>query len=139
MNISFSPIAKYDTISLQQSANSTATKLTFPDQPQLRGKKICGIEMPYVAYDLNGATTVNTTAETYNNAFITLFFEGIEGVYRMPLLELVYIFGSGSNRNFDGIYSINDKDIIWTKSYITLSSPSTPATNVVYCLGVYYR
>lgn len=144
MNISFSPIAKYDTISINIPANNTATKIPFPDQPQLRGKKIVGIELPYIDYDLNGATCINTVAETYNDAYVTLYYENIEAIYRLPLIELVYIFGSGSNRNFDGLYNLNNKDIVWTKSYITLPSPVNFPTNPNYtinkvlCFGVYY-
>jgi hypothetical protein len=139
-------VKRYDMISVSFPSGSTATKLVFPDQPQLRGAKIHGIDLVYTLRDINGVPNINYASATNNisNAFITLYFDGMEGIQRMPLGEIAHIQGNGSlvtpvaQYNNNGILALAGQTIVWTKSYITLGIPAPPAANSAYVIGVYY-
>lgn len=134
-------------ISVAFPAGSNATKLTFPDQPQLRGAKIHGVEMVFSDNDINGVTNNNYASigafSAVSNMYLTLYFNGKEGVQNIPCLELAhmsvaanagYVFPSNNN----GILGFNGQIITWTKSYFTLATATPPLANCVFVLGVYY-
>ena len=143
-------VSRYDMISIAFPAGSNATKLTFPDQPQLRGAKVHGIDLVYSTIDINGIVNNNyvpslSGLEPVSNSFLTLYFDGMEGIQNMPLGEIAHIQASDfviggqvlqNNRN--GIMGLNGQVITWTKSYIQLAVPAPPIVNSVYVLGVYY-
>lgn len=143
-------VKRYDMISVAFPAGSNATKLTFPDQPQLRGAKVHGIDLVYSTNDINGIPNANYTTTmlgVYNisNLFLTLYFNGTEGIQNLPLGEIAHIQGSNlviggsvAQNNNNGILGLNGQVITWTKSYLTLAQPAPPAANSVFVIGVYY-
>jgi len=144
MQITTTPIMQYDTISIPFAAGSTSTKLPFPDQPYLRNAKVKAVELVYSRADFNGQPNVNYNANVISNSFITLYFNGQEGIQRMPLAEIATIMESTSSAifntfNINGLIELSGANIVWTKSYIELSIPQPPASNTNYVLGVYFR
>lgn len=139
-------VKRYDMISIALPAGSTATKLVFPDQPQLRGAKVHGIEVVYSSVDINGTPNYNYfAAGVLQNAFLTLYFNGEEGIKQMPLAEIAHIQGPNiavtnqvGQYNTNGIMGMAGQVITWTKSYLTLGVAAAPAVNSAYVIGVYY-
>jgi hypothetical protein len=139
-------VKRYDMISVAFPAGTTATKLIFPDQPQLRGAKVHGIDVVYTTVDINGIANINYVATgIIQNTFLTLYFNGEEGIKQIPLAELTHIQGNNTafantvgQYNTNGIMGMAGQVITWTKSYLTLAAPTPPAVNSVYVIGVYY-
>lgn len=138
---------KYDMISVPFLAGSNATKLPFPDQPQLRGVKVHGLELVYSLNDILGATNFNYTSTLggvyIQNLYLTLYFNNKESVQNMPIGELSHMQPAGSafnaaQYNANGIMAFAGQVITWPKSYLTLSTATPPATNGVFVIGVYY-
>lgn len=144
MQITTTPIMQFDTISIPFAAGSTSTKLPFPDQPYLRNAKVKAVELVYSDFDFNGQLNVNYNANVISNSFITLYFDGMEGIQRMPIAEVATIIesipsGIYGSFNINGLIELSDANIVWTKSYIELSIPQPPSSNTNYVLGVYFR
>lgn len=137
-------VRRYDMISVPFPAGSNATKLTFPDQPQLRGAKVHGIELVFSTIDINNNLNANySTATTISNLFTTLYFNGREGIQNLPLGEIATIKLNANNAtalqaNNNGILALNGQVITWTKSYLTLAQPAPPVAASVFVIGVYY-
>jgi hypothetical protein len=137
-------VRRYDMISVPFPAGSNATKLTFPDQPQLRGAKVHGIELVFSTIDINNNVNANySTATTISNLFTTLYFNGKEGIQNLPLGEIATIKLNANNAialqaNNNGILALNGQVITWTKSYLTLAQPAPPVASSVFVIGVYY-
>lgn len=137
-------VKRYDMISVAFPAGSNATKLTFPDQPQLRGAKVHGIELVFSTIDINNNVNANyATATTISNLFTTLYFNGREGIQNLPLGEIATIKLNANNptalqTNNNGILALNGQVITWTKSYLTLAQPAPPVAASVFVIGVYY-
>jgi hypothetical protein len=138
-------VKRYDMISVAFPAGSNATKLVFPDQPQLRGAKVHGIDLVFSDHDINGVLNANYSAtNNISNMFLTLYFDGQEGIQNMPLGEIAHVVGNNTmlaqvvQNNNNGIMGMAGQVITWTKSYLTLAQPAPPASNSVFVIGVYY-
>lgn len=143
-------VRRYDMISVQFPAGSNATKLVFPDQPQLRGAKVHGIDLVFSLRDISGKTNLNYLTGgggvpvNIANTFMTLYFDGMNGVENMPLSEISHITSDNTvslikiQNNNNGILAMNGQIVSWTKSYLTLAQPSPPAVDGVFVIGVYY-
>jgi len=138
-------VRRYDMISIPFPAGSAATKLTFPDQPQLRGAKVHGIELVFSGVDINNVVNNNYTGVGggISNLFTTLYFNGSEGIQNLPLGEMSHIQVNPNNAvafqtSNNGILALNGQVITWTKSYLTLAQAAAPAANGVFVIGVYY-
>jgi len=125
---------------------NTATNqlvFNFPDQPFLRDKKITGMMLSLMEHGAySGAVNVNsdiisnqaTPAYLLNTSvFLTLQNkDGNQIVQNMPLVELnpynqnaiAALPDQGPSKyNIDGMIAIQPQTIVWTKSYISASSP----------------
>ncbi len=136
---------KYETVSVPYTNGSTASKINFPDQPNLRGAKIHAIDLPRVDYDFYGKTNLSFTGvTTIQNIFMTLYYGGREGVFNMPIAELSTSKTAGityapSVYNVNGILALNGQVITWTKSYLAFSNGFAPIlTDGVFVIGVFY-
>lgn len=136
-------VARYDMISVAFPAGSNAQKLVFPDQPQLRGAKIHGIELVYSDIDINGNTNFNYTGVggALYNIFVTLYFNGKEGIQNLPLGEIAHIVEPPTRNlqaNNNGILALNGQVLTWTKCYLQLAAATPSPANGVFVFGVYY-
>lgn len=138
-------VKRYDMISVAFPAGTNQTKFVFPDQPQLRGAKVHGIDLVFSNVDINGIVNANYSASNnINNLYLTLYFNGQEGIQNLPLGEIAHVQGNGTvsatvaQSNNNGIMGMNGQVVTWTKSYLTSSAPIPPAVNSVFVIGVYY-
>ena len=138
MGITNNPVIKCDMISITVTAGSTQTKLPFPDQPQLRGVFLQGIDFPQIENDIYGKQTLNTDSAAQSLSFLTLYFDGKENVRQMPLGELISD-SSARTYNQNGTLGFYNQQLVWPKCYLTLVQPvSDPAQDLVFTFAIYY-
>lgn len=138
MVITTNPLIKSDMISVTLTANSTQTKIPFPDQPQLREVFLQAIDFPTITTDYYNQTTVNTDYGYLSTSFLTLYFNGKDNVKQIPLAELISNTNNNSVYNMNGTIGFFNQQIIWPKCYIEMSTSNPPGTNVVFTFAVYY-
>lgn len=137
-------VRKYETISIPYTSGSSQVKINFPDQPNLRNVKIHGIDLPNVSYDYYGKLNLNNSGTSITNMFVTLYYNGFEGIQNLPLGELSSMRAAGSTYvqspyNINGNLGLNGQVITWTKSYLSFSIGFTPIlSDGVFIIGVYY-
>ena len=137
-------VRRYEMISVPYSSGSLQKKINFPDQPNLRNVKVHGIDLVYNDYDFYGNLNQNYTGTSIEDMFVTLYFDGREGIFQLPLGEISTIQPAGSTfiaaqYNNNGILALNGQVITWTKSYLSFSNSFTPIlANCVFVIGVYY-
>ena len=136
---------RYETITIPIAAGSTQTKINFPDQPNLRDVLVYGVELCFTNYTFFGGDCGNYTTNLATNGYITLYFNGIEGIKNIPLTEIAPITASNLAGDFNlggtnnGILGMVPKKIIWTKSYIQTAVGVEPENDTNFVLGVYYK
>lgn len=129
--------------SLAQIAfNAAGTKFYFPDQPQLRGKRIQKIS----AYNYNlmlrnpdGIPPVQVSA--FTNSFLILYVNGREDI-KIPLYNLTTQTGvnPGTFYTNNGYIPLFDLPIVWEKSYVLCPTTYTPtAPQEAWVFGVFFQ
>jgi hypothetical protein len=136
------PIVKYQNIVVQVTQNTT--QFFFPDQPNLRGARIVGIEAQdenilAICGDLN---TPNVPIATFRNAFVTLIVGDVNNVTKFPLQNLQTI-QDNSNVAPTGRANVYNRDfnqltVYWNKSYIEVPAAVIPAIGTGFNIGVFY-
>lgn len=136
------PIIKYQNIVV--NVTQVTTQIFFPDQPNLRGARIIGIEAQdinilAICSDLN---TPNVPVPTFRNTFLTLVVGDKNNVTRMPLQNLQTIMDN-SNAAPTGRANIYNRDfqqlnVYWNKSYLEFPAGVAPAIGTGFNIGVYY-
>lgn len=144
----FNATRRYEMLEIQIPANSTATRFNIPDQPQLRTDQdadiiIQGIE----TFDIGGVTlspnnlAVASTANLLQT-YLTLYVEGEESLYRIPLIQLKRIANETATSPYQWtLQKLKNVQVDWTKSYFF-----TPAaygagifTTFSFLLGIHYE
>jgi hypothetical protein len=139
-------ITRYESIELVIAAGAGGTRFNFLDIPQLRSdvtkdiivvgiKTFSAAEKPV---DFNG-NTVASMAQL-QNAELTLYVDGDESIFRIPLTELV------NSQNFANTFfsqqipdEFDNLMIDWTKSYITADAPFGSETQFAFLFGISYK
>jgi hypothetical protein len=139
-------ITRYEAIELIIVANSTGSRFNFLDKPQLRSDVtkdiiVQGIKVfsaPEKPIDFNG-NPVATLAQI-SNAELTLYVDGEESIFRVPLTELMNSQNFGAtfySQEFPNEY--DNLMIDWTKSYITADVPFANGTQFAFLFGISYK
>jgi hypothetical protein len=140
------PIKRFDQISTQVPAGSTATKINIGDIPELRSditKDIVIRELQvYTAAsmpnDYNG-NPLPTLAQLLNIS-ITLYVEGEESLFRIPLIKLLATRDNIANDLYaDSVVEFQDLMVDWTKSYYSFAVPPVPGTAFWISTSVAYK
>jgi hypothetical protein len=139
-------ITRYEAVELIVPAGFGGTRINFLDIPQLRSdvtkdiivqgiKTFSAAEKPV---DFNG-NTVASMAQL-QNAELTLYVDGEESIFRVPLTELI------NGQNFTNTFfsqqfpdEFDNLMIDWTKSYITADQPFDSETQFVFLFGISYK
>jgi hypothetical protein len=131
-------IKRFEAVEINVPNGSTLTRFYFPDLPQLRNAKIEAIQV-YIAGAISATPLTGSTPVTVADAkksFLTLYQGDLQLIYNIPLVGLNNIQEGTTPFIFD-LPSINDIDISWTKSFVSLPT-ALATTNVAYSFGVYY-
>jgi|688.fasta_scaffold137772_1 hypothetical protein len=126
----------------QIAINSPGTKFYFPDQPQLRGKKMQKIVCYFdVLYPKNPDNITVIDQNAMLNGFLILYVNGRDDI-KMPLYHLVTQTQPGIGGSFftnNGYIPLSDLPIVWEKSYVLVPSIYTPvAPQETFMFGVFY-
>jgi hypothetical protein len=131
-------IKRFEAVEINVPSGSTLTRFYFPDLPQLRNAKIEAVQV-YVAGAISATPLTGSTPVTLADAkksFLTLYQGDLQLIYNIPLVGLIDI-NDGSSPFVFQLPSMNDIDISWTKSFVSLPT-ALATTNVAYSFGVYY-
>jgi hypothetical protein len=132
-------IKRFEAVEINVPNGSTLTRFYFPDLPQLRLAKIEAIQV-YVAGAISATPLTGSTPVTVADAkksFLTLYQGDLQLIYNIPILGLNNIQEGTTTPFVFELPSMNDIDISWTKSFVSLPS-ALATTNVAYSFGVYY-
>jgi hypothetical protein len=142
-------ITRYEAVELVIPANAGQTRFNFLDIPQLRSDVTKDIIVQGIktfsaaekATDFNGNAVA--TMGQIQNAELTLYVDGEESIFRVPLTELV------NGQNFTNTFfsqqfpdEFDNLMIDWTKSYITADVPfnsGSANTQFAFLFGVSYK
>jgi hypothetical protein len=131
-------IKRFEAVEISVPSGSTLTRFYFPDLPQLRNAKIEAVQV-YVAGAISATPLTGSTPVTLADAkksFLTLYQGDLQLIYNIPLVGLIDI-NDGTSPYVFQLPSMNDIDISWTKSFVSLPT-ALATTNVAYSFGVYY-
>jgi hypothetical protein len=131
-------IKRFESVEISVPNGSTLTRFYFPDLPQLRQAKIEAVQV-YVAGAISATPLTGSTPVTLADAkksFLTLYQGDLQLIYNIPLVGLIDI-NDGTSPFVFQLPSMNDIDISWTKSFVSLPT-ALATTNVAYSFGVYY-
>jgi hypothetical protein len=122
--------------------NATGTKFYFPDQPNLRGKKIQKITAYHRAiYPKTPDNVTLVQATAFQNSFFVAYVNGEDAV-KMPLYHLTTQTNLNGNTFYtnNGYIPLFDLPVVWEKSYILSSTGYTPnVAQEAWQLGVFYQ
>jgi hypothetical protein len=140
------PQKRYEMIELVIPAGSTASRFNFQDLPQLRSdvtkdivvRAIETYDTPAIPTDFN-VNPVATAAQVAIAA-LTLYIEGEESIFRMPLLKLKNVYNSVATNFFTSeLNQFENLQIDWTKSYISTPTPFNPEVQFAFIFGIVYQ
>lgn len=130
---------KFELVEIPIASGSTAVRYSFPDLPKLRYTATQAI----TAYTVNsisncpsGNAIVNMTI--MKTAFLVLYANERQDLYRIPLVELNRIQNSSTDPFVRALWETNNQKVTWDKSYVELSVVPTFGSAASFLFGVYY-
>jgi len=140
------PQKRYEMIELVIPAASTASRFNFPDIPQLRSdvtkdivvRAIETYDVAAIPVDFN--TNPVATAAVCAKAALTLYVEGEESIFRIPLIKLKNVYNSVATNFFTSeLNQFENLQVDWTKSYISTPTPFAIDTQFAFIFGIVYQ
>jgi hypothetical protein len=126
----------------QIQINATGTKFYFPDQPNLRGKKIQKITAYfYGLYLKNPDNIALVQSQALRDGFLIAYVNGREDI-KIPLYHLVTQTGLSGDTFYtnNGYIPLFELPIVWEKSYVLVpNSYALTAAQEVFMFGVFYQ
>jgi hypothetical protein len=146
----FHATKRYELIEVQVPANLTQTRFNIPDQPQLRTDQDADIIIQAIeTFDILGVSISPNNVAVVSLAFmlqtyLTLYIDGEESVYRIPLNQLKRIAGEGGTGipapfTYE-LQKFKNIQVDWTKSYFSTPAPYAAGVFATFSflLGVHY-
>ena len=135
-------IAYSTTTEIQIAGGSTLDRHYFPQQQNLRGRQIVGIEafgVDNITLSPRGDTT--TADNVQQVTFVTLIStSNVEIIYNMPLVALNRTAGAASTFYQNAFKGIASHEIDWEKSYIYIANTGLIApANTAITFTIYYE
>jgi hypothetical protein len=120
---------------------AAGTNFIFPDQPQLRGKKIQKIVVYFNdQYPKSPDNISLVDSSAMDRCFLILYVNEREDL-KIPLSNLITtstITGLAQVNN-NGYIPLADLNIMWSKSYVKAPTTYTPTGTEVFQFGVFYK
>ena len=135
-------VIKHEFVEIQIPANTTQTRLYFPELPNLRNVHLQNIEVTQegvIPFTPSNIAVINTAL--FMNTFLTLVdYGGKEFVHQIPLAYLQYITNPAATHYEQLIKRFYNQRVNWTKSYIEFSSNTNVAATLQAAIfSVYYK
>lgn len=140
------PVKRYEQIELVIPAGATQTRFNFPDIPQLRSDVTKAIliraletfSVESIPVDFNGNAVA--TFASIQKASLTLYVDGVESIFRIPLVKLLNTYGDGTAILWTNeLNQFENLEVDWTKSYISSPIPFAIGTQFAFVIGVSYK
>lgn len=131
-------VQKFEFVEIYIPSGSTAVRFFFPDLPKLRYVALLGME----TYTANMITFCPSTRPILGlaqlqKAYLTLYADERQDIYRVPLLSLNRTQAS-SDPFVRAFTQFSGQKITWDKSYIEFATTPTVAADSSIPFGVYY-
>jgi hypothetical protein len=134
-------VSNYSLVSIPVATAGTYLNFNFPDQPQLRGRKverIVNYNQSQVPTSPDGQAVI--PAASVQQCYLVLYINGREDIK----ISLVHLSTLASNTgavliNNNGYIPLQDVNIIWEKSYVKAPRGIAVAANSAICFGVFYK
>lgn len=141
-------VFKSQLIEVIQPANSTATKLQFQDFPYLRGRQIYGIEV-YTSNDMTSSPTAKSLPSTAQAklAYLTLYLDDMqqgaknvgEWIQNVPFVSMHRTQNASNDPFIRQMFELTGQIIYWEKCYWNFATWTGVASDVSFCLNVYFK
>lgn len=119
----------YNSLAVSIVINDSTGKYYFPDIPQLRDAKLQAISI--VPNNLATTDYNNVTLLSYGDsrgAYLTLYSGNKEAVQNLPLLKLINASTGTIQVNIDGLFTLDNIIVDFSKSYVSFATSLIPAT-----------
>lgn len=128
---------KYELVELP--ITSTQTRWSFPDQPKLRYTALQALTT-FTSGSVTTSPLGNAiiTVANLKLAYLTLYANDRNDVYRVPMIELNRVQNSATDPFVRSLFEFNGMKITWEKSYVEFASAPTISSAQSIILGVYY-
>jgi hypothetical protein len=136
------PVSNFKLVQVLTTNNSNSTNYQFPDQPELRDRKIEKIS--FFDLSLIGTTPNNVIPVTQaisKECFLVLYVNEREDI-KIPLTTLISSIGNAGAALYssvNGYIPLNDIKIVWSKSYIKNPKGTAITGNRGFIFGVFYK
>ena len=120
-------------------SGNTKQQIYFPDLPNLRNRPIFGMEC-YTSL-IAGTTQSGATNQAYAQLLdttVTLYYDGGEFIV-VPAMSLVRINHGTAQPIYYDIPHLAGQNIVWTKSYVTMSGTIANYASKSFLFNVYYN
>jgi len=126
-------------VEVQVPTGNTRQVIYFPDLPNLRNRPIFGMEC-YTSL-IAGTTQSGATNQAYAqlvDTTVTLYYDGGEFIV-VPAMSLVRINHGTAQPIYYDIPHLAGQNIVWTKSYVTMSGTIANYAGKNFLFNVYYK
>jgi len=140
-------VSRYEAVEVSIPSGSTLSKFFFPDLPNLTGRDGYPVSINSIVFFSSDATTLSplsgsslVTQTDMQKSYLTIYQGDLQVLFNIPVVSLNYVRAASTST----MPYVNEqpelmslKNVSWTKSFISLSTPPG-TTNRVYSIGVYY-
>lgn len=140
-------VSRYEAVEVSIPSGSTLSKFFFPDLPNLTGRDSYPVSINSIVFFSSDATTLSPLSGSslvaqadMQKSYLTIYQGDLQVLYNIPVVSLNYVRAASTSTMpyvNDQPELMNLKNVSWTKSFISLSTPPG-TTNRVYSIGVYY-
>lgn len=143
MATSLRKIVRHELVEIVIPANSTSTRFSFPDLPNLRNVHILGMSIyDYDNYRLSiqSLTPVLPQSSAIKDCFITLVnYGGKEFLHQAPAINFhsIQIQSAGNSFDYD-VKMFTGQKVNYPKSYIQFTTAPSTVNNQVFLCSIWY-
>ena len=134
-------VSNYSLVSIPVQSAGTYLNFNFPDQPQLRGRKVERItSYSGEAIPRSPDGGVVATSGEISQCYLVLYIDGREDI-KISLSNICTLSSvtGGTVININSYIPLNDVNIIWEKSYVKAPGGLTLVANSAFIFGVFYK
>jgi hypothetical protein len=136
-------IVRHELVEIVIPANSTSTRFSFPDLPNIRNVHILGMSI-YDAENyrlsIQSLTPVLPQAKTIQDCFVTLVnYGGKEFLHQAPAINFHTIQHQSAGNQFDyDVKMFTGQKVNYPKSYIQFTTAPATGVNQVFLCSIWY-
>jgi hypothetical protein len=143
MASSLRKIVRHELVEIVIPANSTSTRFSFPDLPNIRNVHILGMSIyssENYRLSIQSLTPVLAQAQTIQDCFVTLVnYGGKEFLHQAPAINFHTIQRQTAGNQYDyDVKMFTGQKVNYPKSYIQFTTAPATANNQVFLCSIWY-